>query len=32
VVRVLVEMEREEDAASLCASIAALLRQELAAG
>ncbi len=32
VVRVLVEMEREEDAAGLCASIAQLLRQELAAG
>jgi len=32
VIRVLVEMEREEDAAGLCGSIAALLRQELAAG
>jgi phosphoglucosamine mutase len=32
VVRVLVEMEREEDAAGLCASIAQLLRQALAAG
>jgi phosphoglucosamine mutase len=32
VVRVLAEMEGEEEAAALCASIAALVRQELAAG
>jgi phosphoglucosamine mutase len=32
VVRVLAEMESEQEAADLCASIAALLRQELAAG
>ena len=32
VMRVLAEMEDEQEAASLCASIAALVRQELAAG
>jgi phosphoglucosamine mutase len=32
VVRVLAEMESEEEAAELCASIAGLVRQELAAG